>query len=79
MEPKRDKDRLDLPAPESRGYGCGCQLTGSALALVVLTIVLAALLAGSEDLRGSLLWLVMIPLVVGFLALFVRVQRYRGP
>ena len=47
--------------------------------LIALTIVLAVVLASSDDLRGSLLWLVLIPLIVGFVALFVRVQRYRGP
>ncbi|MEE9285713.1 MAG: hypothetical protein V3V35_08315 [Dehalococcoidia bacterium] len=42
-------------------------------------LVLAVVLASNDDLRGSLLWLVFIPLVVGFLALFIRVQRFRGP
>jgi len=47
--------------------------------LLGLTVALIIVLASNDELRGSLLWLVLVSLIVGMILLFVRVQRYRGP
>lgn len=61
------------------GWGCGCALPGTGVVLLALTIALAVVLARDEELRGSLFWLILVPLVVGLVLLYVRIQRYRGP
>ena len=72
----------DHPEPGERplrAVGCGCSFPGHGLLLLGLTVALIIVLASNDELRGSLLWLVLVSLIVGMILLFVRVQRYRGP
>ncbi|MBM4406117.1 MAG: hypothetical protein FJ039_08055 [Chloroflexi bacterium] len=54
--------------------GCGCALSGPGFVLLLLTIVLALILASREDLRDSPLWLVLIPLILGLVLLYTKVK-----
>ena len=68
--------------PEQRPYirqlGCGCTLPGTGLVLLALTSILAALIATRTE-GFSPLWLTLIPLILGILALFVRVRLSNEP
>ena len=68
-------DGEELPGdPRLTQLGCGCTLPFSGLILVSLTSLLAVLVASRTD-GLSPLWLVLFPLVLGIVALFVRVSR----
>lgn len=54
--------------------GCGCAPSGPGFVLLLLTIVLALILASREDLRDSPLWLVLIPLILGLVLLYTKVK-----
>ena len=79
MLPDSNNDRPEPGERPPQAVGCGCTLPGHGLLLLALTITFATLLASRDDLRGSLLWLVLIPLIAGMVLLFVRVRRYRRP
>lgn len=66
----------DVPPPRPGGFGCGCILPASGTILLVLTVVLAWAIARSTD-GWSPLWLLLIPLVAGMVALFVRIRWSR--
>jgi len=80
LEPNRPEPERKPPEqkpPNFRGYGCGCAMPGPAVLLLGLTAVLLYFLLSKETLRHSLLWLVLIPLIGGYVLLYVRVQKYR--
>ena len=70
------RDEFPFPQPASARYGCGCVLPTSGAVLVFLTIALTWTLRTHTQ-GWTPLWLLVIALVLGIFALFVRIYAGR--
>ena len=68
--------RDNRPDRQPRQYVFGCALSGTGFLLLWLIIILIVVLARREDMRGSALWLMLIPLVLALAFLYGRARRF---
>lgn len=77
MNPQQKRQEPPITRPS--GLGCGCAFTGPGYVLLGLTLFLVYVLATTERLRTSPLWVAVILLVLGMAILYLRVHKFKGP